>query len=109
MSAELPGSWSTTWSAASETLAIDMDAAAPAPADFVSNGVRVGPVLFDLEFRRKRSTCLVRLTHRQGPPVTLRLRLPAPGPGLVEVDGVALRGGEVSFAFAGQHEVVAYY
>ena len=37
------------------------------------------------------------------------LRLPLPAPGLVEVDGVNLRGTEVRFPFTGQHEVVAYY
>ena len=53
--------------------------------------------------------CIVRLVHRQGPVATLCLRFPAPGPGLVEVDGVTLTGNEVRFPFSGQHEVVAYY
>lgn len=106
--AELPGSWSSTWSAGGDTLTIDMSEDA-ATSGFSGERVRVGPVLFDIELRRRRSTVVIRLVHRQGPVITLCLRLPAPGPGLVEVDGVGLRGREVRFPFSGQHEVVAYY
>lgn len=89
-------------------LTIDMTDV-PATGSFAAARVRVGPVLFDLEVRRRHATLLVRLLHRQGPASTLCLRLPAPGPGLVEVDGVTLQGGEVRFPFSAQHEVVAYY
>lgn len=108
MSATFPGGWITSWSAAGEMLTIDMTEAATT-GSFLAERVRVGPVLFDLELRWRRSTLVVRLVHRQGPAPTLSLRLPQPGPGLVEVDGVTLRGSEVRFPFSGQHEVVAYY
>lgn len=108
MSAELPGDWSASWSAPAGTLAIDMSAM-PASRSFVAERLRVGPVLFDVEVRRRHATLLIRLLHRQGPVATLSLRLPSPGPGLVEVDGVALGGGEVRFPFSARHEVVAYY
>jgi len=106
--AAFPGGWIANWSAAGETLTIDMTEAATA-GTFPAQRARVGPVLFDLELRWRRSTLVVRLVHRQGPVPTLSLRLPQPGPGLVEVDGVTLRGSEVRFPFSGQHEVVAYY
>jgi hypothetical protein len=107
VSSALPHGWSGTWSSAGDTLTLDIEAAAP--ADFVAEKVRIGPVLLDVGLRRRHSTLVVRLVHRQGPVVTLCLRLPSPGPGLVEVDGVSLRGGEVRFHFSGRHEVVAYY
>ncbi len=108
MSAAFPDGWSRTWSAASATITIDM-AAVPATGGFTAERVRVGPVLLDLELRRRHSTLLVRLRHRQGPAATLCLRLPLPGPGLVEVDGVTLQGSEVRFTLSGEHEVVGYY
>ena len=104
----MPGGWSSTWSAAGGMLTIDMTDV-PASGHLAAERVRVGPVLFDLELRRHHATLRVRLVHRQGPVSTLCLRLPPPGPGLVEVDGVTLQGGEVRFPFSGQHEVVAYY
>lgn len=107
MSSALPGGWSSTWSSASDTLTIDIEAVPP--AGLVADRVRVGPVLLDVGVRRRRSTLVVRVVHRQGPVVTLCLRLPSPGPGLVEVDGVTVQGGEVRFPLAGRHEVVAYY
>lgn len=85
-----------------------MSTGAP-PDGFVVERMRIGPVLLDLELRRRHSTLLIRLLHRQGPLPTMCLRLPLPAPGLVEVDGVNLRGTEVRFPFTGQHEVVAYY
>jgi len=108
VSIALPGGWLPSWSAASETLTIDLREAATT-GTFLTERVRAGPVLFDLELRWRRTTLVVRLVHRQGPIPTLCLRLPSPGPGLVEVDGVSLRGSEVRFPFSGQHEVVAYY
>ena len=108
MSTALPRGWGGTWSTGSNTLTIDV-AAVPAASQLEAVGVRVGPILLDLEFRRLRSTVRIRLLHRQGPTATLCLRLPPPGPGQVEVDGVTLRGGEVRFTFSGEHEVVAYY
>ena len=108
MSAALPEGWSSTWSAGSNTLTIDV-AAPPAAGGVAALGVRVGPILLDLELRRLRSTVRIRLLHRQGPTATLCVRLPPPGPGLVEVDGVTLHGSQVCFTFAGEHEVVAYY
>lgn len=89
-------------------LTIDM-ATVPATGRFAARQVRVGPVLFDLELRRRHATLQLRLRHRQGPAATLCLRLPPPGPGLVEVDGVTLHGGDVRFPFTGEHEVVGYY
>lgn len=108
MSTARPGGWVTSWSAGSETLTIDLKATATT-GTILTERVRAGPVLFDLELRWRRTTLVVRLMHRQGPVSTLCLRLPPPGPGLVEVDGVSLRGSEVRFPFSGQHEVVAYY
>ena len=108
MNAALPEGWSSSWSAASDTITIDMPVM-PATGGFAVERIRVGPVLLDLELRRRHSTLLIRLLHRQGPSTTLCLRLPLPASGLVEVDGVALRGTEVRFPFSGQHEVVAYY
>jgi hypothetical protein len=103
----LPGGWMSTWSAAGETLTIDMREAATT-GSFLAERVRTGPILFDLELRWRRSTLVIRLVHRQGPVSSLRLRLPST-PGLVEVDGVSLRGSDVRFPLSGQHEVVAYY
>ena len=108
MSGALPGGWSSSWSAEGELLTIDVRETSGTAA-LVAERVRVGPVLFDLELRRRHSTLVLRLMHRQGPAPTLCLRLPSPGPGLVEVDGVTLKGSEVRFSFAGRHEVVAYY
>jgi len=108
VSAALPGGWRSTWSAAGELLTIDMRDL-PGTGVVVAERVRVGPVLFDLGARKRRLTVVVRLAHRQVPTPTLSLRLPSPGPGLVEVDGVTLQGSEVRFSFSGQHEVVAYY
>ena len=108
MSVALPEGWSGTWSAAGSALTIDI-AAAPAAGGFAAERIRVGPVLLDVEFRRRRATLVIRLVHRQGPPATLCLRLPPPEPGVVEVDGVGLAGSQVRFAFSGRHEVVAYY
>lgn len=103
----LPEGWSSTWSAGSDTLTIEV--AAPTVDRLVADRVRVGPVLLDIEMRRHRSTLRLRLRHRQGPPVTLSLGLPLPRPGLVEVDGVSLQGSQVHFTFSGEHEVIAYY
>ena len=108
MSAALPGGWRGTWSVDAETLTIDVTDV-PATGGFAAERVRVGPVLFDVEVRRRQATLRVRLVHRQGPSATLCLRLPPPGPGLVEVDGVTLQGAELRFPFSGRHEVVAYY
>jgi len=104
----MPIGWSGTWSAADETLTIDMTGVR-STGNFAAERVRVGPVLLDLEVRRRQATLRVLLVHRQGPAATLCLRLPPPGPRLVEVDGVTLRGGDLRFPFSAQHEVVAYY
>ncbi len=74
-----------------------------------ASGVRIGPVLLDVAARQRGATLLVHLRHRQGPEEMLCLRLPAPAPGMVTVDGVTLEGREVRFRFSGEHEVVAYY
>lgn len=104
---ELPEGWSSSWSAGDGVLAIDMTVAPV--ANFSLERLRIGPVLLDLTVRRHRASLLVRLVHRQGPAVILALRLPAPDPGVVEVDGTALEGRQVRFSFSGRHEVVAYY
>ena len=108
MNAALPAGWTSSWLADSGTLTIDMTGV-PGTGSFATERVRVGPVLFDIEVRWRHGTLLVRLVHRQGPVATVCLRLPPPDPGLVEVDGVGLRGGEVRFPFSARHEVVAYY
>lgn len=108
MSTALPEGWSITWSDADATLTIAM-ARMPLTGGFAVERVRVGPLLLDLSLRRRHATLQVRIRHRQGPPATLCLVLPPPGPGLVEVDGVQLRGIEVRFPFSGEHEVVGYY
>jgi hypothetical protein len=108
VSPALPVGWSSSWTAGDGILTIEI-AAIPAAGGLTVDRVRVGPVLLDLELRRLRSTLRIRLRHRQGPAATLCLRLPVPGPGLVEVDGVTLQGNPVRFMFSGEHEVVAYY
>ena len=108
MSTTLPEGWSSTWSDADATLTIVMPPM-PLTGGFEVERVRVGPLLLDLSLRRRHATLQVRIRHRQGRTGTLCLVLPPPGPGLVEVDGVQLRGSEVRFPFSGDHEVVGYY